>query len=172
MTSYVHRIEVHYTVDPRLTVRTDRIRSLGFPVDKLHLIDVYTLATSSRDFNPDELSQIGGQLINPVVQEYTVDKATSAVFDYAIEVGFLPGVTDNIGTTARQTIEDYFSIKFCEGEAVYTSQLFCLREPPGIDPAETCINACKSAGEPGPDQNPAGIREQRHGSGRSFSPPA
>jgi phosphoribosylformylglycinamidine (FGAM) synthase PurS component len=124
MTSYIHRIEVHYTVDPRLAVRTDRIRSLGFPVDTLHLIDVYTIATSSRDFTPDELSQIGEQLINPVVQEYTVDKATSAVFDYAIEVGFLPGVTDNVGTTARQTIEDYFSMTFCEDEAVYTSQLF------------------------------------------------
>ena len=98
MASYVHRIEVHYTVDPRLTVRTDRIRSFGFPVDRLYLIDVYTIATSSRDFTPDELSQIGGQLINPVVQEYTVDTATSAVFDYAIEVGFLPGVTDNVGT--------------------------------------------------------------------------
>jgi len=124
MTSYVHRIEVHYIVDPRLTVRTDRIRSLGFPVDTLHLIDVYTIATSSRDFTADELSQIGGLLINPVVQEYTVDKATGAVFDYAIEVGFLPGVTDNVGTTARQTIEDYFAMSFCEGEAVYTSQLF------------------------------------------------
>ncbi len=124
MTSYVHRIEVHYTIDPRLTVRTDRIRSLGFPVDSLHLIDVYTLATSSRDFTPDELSQIGGLLINPVVQKYTVDKATGAVFDYAIEVGFLPGVTDNVGATARQTIEDYFAMTFCEGEAVYTSQLF------------------------------------------------
>jgi phosphoribosylformylglycinamidine synthase II len=124
MTSYVHRIEVHYIVDPRLTVRTDRIRSLGFPVDTLHLIDVYTIATSSWDFTADELSQIGRLLINPVVQEYTVDKATGAVFDYAIEVGFLPGVTDNVGTTARQTIEDYFAMSFCEGEAVYTSQLF------------------------------------------------
>ena len=27
-----------------------------------------------------------------------------------------PGVTDNVGTTARQTIEDYFSMKFCEGK--------------------------------------------------------
>ena len=173
MTSYVHRIEVHYTVDPRLTVRTDRIRSLGFPVDKVHLIDVYTLATSSRDFTPDELSQISGQLINPVVQEYTVDKATTAVFDYAIEVGFLPGVTDNVGTTARQTIEDFFSMKFCEGEAVYTSQTFFnMREPPGISPSEPCINAGKSAREPGPDQNPARIRDQGHGSGCADSPPA
>ena len=87
--------------------------------------------------HPDELSQIGGQLINPVVQEYTVDKATSAVFDYAIEVGFLPGVTDNVGTTARQTIEDYFSMKFCEGEAVYTSQLFLSA---GTSRLEPCRN--------------------------------
>ncbi len=126
MTSCVHRIEVHYTIDPRLPARTERIRSLGFPVDKVHLIDVYTLATSSRDFTPQELSQIGSQLINPVVQEYTIDTATRAVFDYALEVGFLPGVTDNVGMTARQTIEDYFSIKFDEGEAVYTSQLYLV----------------------------------------------
>ncbi len=122
----VHRIEVHYKIDPRLTKRTDRIRSLGFPVDKLHQIDIYTLATCSRDFTPEELSQIGGQLINPVVQEYTIDRPTTAVFDYAIEIGFLPGVTDNVGMTARQTIEDFFSMKFCEGEAVYTSQLFLV----------------------------------------------
>jgi phosphoribosylformylglycinamidine synthase subunit PurSL len=120
----VHRIEVRYKIDPRLATRTERIRTLGFPVDKLHQIDVYTLATSSRDFTPEELSQIGGQLINPVVQEYTIDQPTSMVFDYAIEVGFLPGVTDNVGMTARQTIEDYFSMKFCEGEAVYTSQIY------------------------------------------------
>ncbi len=122
----VHRIEVHYKIDPRLATRTDRIRALGFPVDKLHQIDVYTLATSSRDFTPEELSQIGSQLINPVVQEFTVDRPTTGVFDYAIEIGFLPGVTDNVGMTARQTIEDYFSMKFCEGEAVYTSQLFLV----------------------------------------------
>ncbi len=122
----VHRIEVHYKIDPRLATRTDRIRTLGFPVDKLHQIDVYTLVTTSRDFTPEELSQIGGQLINPVVQEYTIDRPTISVFDYAIEIGFLPGVTDNVGMTARQTIEDYFSMKFCEGEAVYTSHLFLV----------------------------------------------
>ena len=126
MTSFIHRIEVHYKQDPRLTSRTDRIRSLGIPVDKLHLIDVYTIVTSLKDFSKDELRRIGSQLINPVVQEYTVDTATVAVFDYAIEVGFLPGVTDNIGTTAKQTIEDYYSIRFKEGESVYSSLLFLV----------------------------------------------
>ena len=126
MTSFIHRIEVHYKQDPRLTSRTDRIRSLGIPVDKLHLIDVYTIVTISRDFSQEEICRIGAQLINPVIQEYTADTATKAVFDYAIEVGFLPGVTDNIGTTAKQTIEDYYSIRFKEGESVYSSQLFLM----------------------------------------------
>ena len=120
----MHRIEVHYKQDPRLISRTDRIRSLGILVSKIHLVDIYTITTGSRNFTHDELCSIGAQLMNPVVQEYTIDKPTEAVFDYAIEVGFLPGVTDNIGTTAKQTIEDYFSIRFKEGESVYSSQLF------------------------------------------------
>ncbi len=127
MASFIHRIEVHYKFDPRLHSRTDRIRSLGFPVAELHLIDIYTIATGSRDFSKDDLAQIGAQLINPVVQEYTIDTATTADFDYAIEIGFLPGVTDNIGTTAKQTIEDFFSFRFSEGESVTSSQLFFVR---------------------------------------------
>ena len=127
MDSFIHRIEVHYKSDPRLQSRSDRIRSLGFPLSELHLIDIYTIATGSRDFSKDELAQIGAQLINPVVQEYTIDTATTADFDYAIEVGFLPGVTDNVGTTAKQTIEDFFSFRFLEGESVTSSQLFFVR---------------------------------------------
>ena len=110
--AYVHRIEVRYKNDPRLTVRTNRIRSLGFPIEELHVIDIYTVYTTSCDFSPEELREIGIQLANPVVQTFTVDKATVAFFDSAIEVGFLPGVTDNVGTTARQTIEDYIKRKF------------------------------------------------------------
>ena len=126
MTSFIHRIEVHYKQDPRLTSRTDRIITLGIPVKSLHLIDVYTIVTNSRDFTYNELCCIGAQLINPVVQEYTVDTATKAVFDYAIEVGFLPGVTDNVGITAKQTIEDFYTIRFKEGESVYSSRLFFI----------------------------------------------
>ncbi|PKL56244.1 MAG: phosphoribosylformylglycinamidine synthase, partial [Methanomicrobiales archaeon HGW-Methanomicrobiales-5] len=134
MESCVHRIEVHYTTDPRLKTRTSRMRSLGFPIDELHLVDVYTIAMSTRDFLEEELAEIGTQLINPVVQKFLVDAPTRIPFDYALEVGFLPGVTDNVGTTARQTIEDYFSLTFAEGEAVYTSQLFLIRGT--LSPAE------------------------------------
>ncbi|HWQ65706.1 MAG TPA: AIR synthase-related protein [Methanospirillum sp.] len=124
--AYVHRIEVRYKADPRLSVRTDRIRSLGFSIEELHVVDIYTISTHSRDFSPEELRDIGLQLSNPVVQVFTVDEATLASFDLAIEVGFLPGVTDNVGTTARQTIEDHTRRKFDTGEAVYSSQLYLV----------------------------------------------
>ena len=127
MASFVHRIEVHYKKDPRLKIRTDRIRSFGFLIDELHLVDVYTIATVQRDVSRAELAEIGARLTNPVVQDFVVDEATQALFDYAIEVGFLPGVTDNVGTTARQTIEDYLGISFGEGETVSSSSLYLIR---------------------------------------------
>ena len=43
-------------------------------------------------------------------------------FDYAIEIGFLPGVTDNIGNTARESIEDLTGTVFM-GQGVYSSQI-------------------------------------------------
>ena len=127
MASFVHRIEVHYKKDPRQKIRTDRIRSLGFPIDELQLVDVYTIAIGDRDMSPGELAEIGTRLTNPVVQEFVVDRATRTLFDSAIEVGFLPGVTDNVGTTARQTIEDFLGIQFGEGETVSSSELYFVR---------------------------------------------
>ncbi|HVP96828.1 AIR synthase-related protein [Methanoregula sp.] len=127
MASFVHRIEVHYKKDPREKIRTDRIRSLGFGIEALQLVDVYTVATARRDLSPAELAEIGARLTNPVVQEFVVDEATHALFDYAIEVGFLPGVTDNVGMTARQLIEDYLGITFSEGEMVSSSSLYLVR---------------------------------------------
>ena len=127
MASFVHRIEVQYIKDPREKIRTDRIRSLGFAIEALQLVDIYTIATICRDLSSAELAEIGARLSNPVVQEFVVDEATRALFDYAIEVGFLPGVTDNVGATARQTIEDYLGMPFEEGEMVSSSSLYLAR---------------------------------------------
>jgi phosphoribosylformylglycinamidine synthase len=127
MASFVHRIEVNYLQDPREKTRTDRMRTLGFPVDEVHLTSVYTIATVNRDFTSRELEAVATQLANPVVQEFLIDKPTQKPCDYAIEVGFLPGVTDNEGNTARQTIGDFLSRPFGEGESVYTSQLYFVR---------------------------------------------
>jgi len=143
MASFIHRIEVRYASDPRLRTRTEKIRSLGFPVTEVSLIDIYTIMTCSRDFSDDELFRIGNQLANPVVQKFTIDSPTEAEFDLAMEVGFLPGVTDNCGTTAKQTIEDYFSFRFNGGESVSTSLLYLIKG--NLSPADVKELAAKLA---------------------------
>ena len=50
-----HRIEISYKKDSRLLTRTEKIRSLGFMVTSVELVEVYTI---SRDFSNQELNQI------------------------------------------------------------------------------------------------------------------
>src|SRR3989344_1978254 len=52
--------------------------------------------------------------------------SVSCTESYAIEIGYLPGVTDNAGNTARQTIEDATGYVFKNGEAVYSSRFIFL----------------------------------------------
>src|SRR3989344_6381222 len=47
-------------------------------------------------------------------------------FSYLIEIGFLPGVTDNVGNTARQTIEDTLGRKLKSDENIFSSRLLFL----------------------------------------------
>lgn len=47
-------------------------------------------------------------------------------FDWAVEIGFLPGVADNVGTTAREVIEDALRRKFTRRERIYSSRVFFI----------------------------------------------
>lgn len=58
MASFVHRIEVQYIKDPREKIRTDRIRSLGFAIEALQLVDIYTIATICRDLSQLNLPRL------------------------------------------------------------------------------------------------------------------
>ena len=119
-----HRIEViAKKEDTRAEVRKRKIQSMGFKVDEVSLVDVYTL-----DTHPDskELISTASMLSNPVTQEVGIDQAKAPErFDYAVEVGFLPGVTDNVGTTAREIVEDKTK-RTSEGQTVYSSQVMFL----------------------------------------------
>ena len=48
-------------------------------------------------------------------------------FDWLVEVGYRPGVTDNVGKTSREAIEDLLKIKFGPGEAVDASRQYLFR---------------------------------------------
>ncbi len=121
-----HRIEVSSTVpDTRAAVRAKQLQSLGFAIEQVQLVDVYTLDPMM--WSPQHVEAALTLFANPLTQKATVNApAVTNGFSHAIEVGFLPGVTDNIGMTARQSIEDRFGTDV-ETPAVYSSQLLLFK---------------------------------------------
>lgn len=79
------------------------IDNLSLPVEKVSTIEIYTIAG---DLTKEELKKAAaGPLSDPVIQNFSINKPLAAGFDWLIEVGFRPGVTDNVGKTAREAID-------------------------------------------------------------------
>ena len=123
----IHRIEINSTVlDTRALVRKNKLQNFGFKekIKEVFLTDVYTI---DKNLSDNQLIKVASSLTNPVFQEANVNKSASPkTFTWAVEIGFLPGVTDNIANTAKEIIEDLLKIKFSQNEGVYTSQLMFL----------------------------------------------
>jgi phosphoribosylformylglycinamidine synthase len=90
-------------------------------VDSVATIEVYTV---DGDLTPAELEAAArGPLSDPVIQEAAVSRSLASGFDWLIEVGFRPGVTDNVGKTAAE------ALGLLTGKAVrvYTSRQYAIR---------------------------------------------
>ncbi len=107
------------------TVRENLKRFLGIEVNAVRTLDVYTIdASLSRD---EVEAAAAGPLSDPVIQEVAVNRPLARDFDVLIEVGFRPGVTDNVGRTAKEAIQYLTGRPFADGEAVYTSTQYLIR---------------------------------------------
>jgi len=105
-------------------VRQEISANLGIALERVQTLDVYTVDS---DLSSGELEAAAhGPLSDPVIQEVAIDRPLAHDFDVLIEVGFRPGVTDNVGRTAREAIEYVTGRTFAEGEAVYTSTQYLL----------------------------------------------
>jgi phosphoribosylformylglycinamidine synthase len=124
-----HRIEVAATVeDTRAAVVAARLRAHGVALNGVWIVDAYSIEKPLTD---EQLRRVGAMLANPVTQRFSVDSpAVTDGFDAAIEIGFLPGVTDNVAHTARESIEDLLGVRFGEGEGVASARLHLIA---GID---------------------------------------
>ncbi len=140
-----HRIDIQPIIsDTRAQVKTAYFQSLGLshPLTSVGVVDSYVIDAG---LNDKQLARVAEALTNPVTQRAIIDgkvvaggthgrtgnasgfiSAGSKKFGWAIEIGFLPGVTDNVGTTARETIEDLLKKKFKAGEGIYSSQVFFI----------------------------------------------
>jgi phosphoribosylformylglycinamidine synthase subunit PurSL len=120
------RIEIFSkTTDARATMLLKKLRGLGFEnITDLFITDIYTVV---KTLSKKQLEQIAEKLSNPITQEYIFRTKDAEVkpknkFSFAVEIGFLPGVTDNVSHTAKEIIEDGLKIKFGKEDGVYSSQ--------------------------------------------------
>ena len=114
--------------DPRgERIRRELKQHLGLQVDEVRTLDVYTVDAA---LNQDEIeAAAAGPFSDPVIQEVAINRPLARNFDVLIEVGYRPGVTDNVGRTAREAIQYQTGRPFAAGEGVYTSTQYLLRGP-------------------------------------------
>lgn len=107
---------------------------LGIQLDQVKTIDVYTI---DADLSQQEVEAAAkGPFSDPVIQNYAINRPIAGQFDILIEVGFRPGVTDNIGRTSREAIQYLVGHPLGEEEGVYTSVQYLLTGQIDDDTAE------------------------------------
>ncbi|MBI3627689.1 MAG: phosphoribosylformylglycinamidine synthase, partial [Candidatus Sungbacteria bacterium] len=129
------RIDVVPTIpDARADVKKKEFQGIvGRGVRKVSVSDSYLIDTN---LSGAGLTKARAALVNqrveashvglPVRGRTQTGRWLPKRFSWGIEIGFLPGVTDNVGTTAKETIEDAAKHTFKAGEHVYSSQAFFI----------------------------------------------
>jgi phosphoribosylformylglycinamidine synthase II len=107
----------------RATVARAR-RFLHLPVQSCRTRDVYKVDVS---LSPGELKQIRKTFTDPVTSRSAIFRLPPPSFDWMVEVGFKPGVTDNVGTTARAVVQEVIGRPLKSTESVYTSTQYFFR---------------------------------------------
>ncbi len=106
-------------------VRREIREHLGIEVEQVRTLNVYTVDASLSDAEIEAAA--AGPFSDPVIQEYSINRPLARDFDVLVEVGFRPGVTDNVGRTAREAIQYLAGRPLAAGEAVYTSVQYLLK---------------------------------------------
>ena len=103
-----------------------RIKSdLGIHVDDARVVDVYTIDAA---VEPHILTILTDDaFVDPVIHMGLLDEATPIIdAKWIVEVGYKPGVTDNVGRTAGEVVQAMAGRPFENGEAVYNSKMYFL----------------------------------------------
>ncbi len=122
-----HRIEIalkrgnHDALGARTATRIKE--DLGLNVEKVKTIDVYTIDASLAD---EDVAKLAEALCDPIIQDWSIQKPVAKGFDWLVEVGFRPGVTDNVGRTATETANLVLGDKLPAGGLVYTARQFMI----------------------------------------------
>ncbi|MCE5228742.1 phosphoribosylformylglycinamidine synthase [bacterium] len=97
---------------------------LGLPSLRVRTRDVMIFDVA---LSADELEAVTREFTDPVIQTSASPRLeTDGAFDWMVIVGFKPGVTDNVGRTARAALIDILGRKLAANEAVYTATSYLI----------------------------------------------
>lgn len=130
-----HRIDVclrETLPDPAGKRIAARIESdLGFKVTEVKVADSFVI---DMDLQRSELETLAKEIfVDPVIQKASIDEPLNLPFDWIVEVGFRPGVTDNVGRTAREAVERTLNMAKRSGGGVYSRKIYFLRGQLGLE---------------------------------------
>lgn len=108
--------------NPEEILLEKKFKGLGFDLS----VNVSYVYTIDHDFSDEQLEKIAESLHNPVVQLARINTPRDLKFDFALELGFLPGVTDNVANTTTEIINDLFKIDLGLSK-VFTSKVLFLK---------------------------------------------
>ncbi len=99
-------------------------RFLRIPIRSCQTRDVYKLDVA---LSTVELGRVQKAFADPVTSRSALLRLPSPACDWMVEVGFKPGVTDNVGTTACAVVEDVIERRLTRSESVYTAIQYFFR---------------------------------------------
>jgi phosphoribosylformylglycinamidine synthase len=109
--------------------------NFGVPVERVATLAAYIL---EMDLSEEEKERVARELFSdPITERYAIDAPLAPIggvpaqdpladFDFLVEVGYKPGVTDNVGRSSREGVSDLLGRRLADGEDVYTSRVFLL----------------------------------------------
>lgn len=116
----IHVVPIHD--DTRAATLQRKFSSHGLPIDNVERVDVYTV---DMGLDAGVLHAFADSLENPALEMALSQVVPSGNgFGWAVEIGPLPGVTDNEGRVAQESLEALVGKQ--DGKRVYASQLLLL----------------------------------------------
>jgi phosphoribosylformylglycinamidine synthase len=94
---------------------------------RLDAVRTIHILTIDAQLDSEQLESARRLIFTNPVSQISSFKPLATFIDWAIWVGFRPGVRDNPGSTAVEAMEDLLKIRFQPGESVYTSRLYLVK---------------------------------------------
>jgi len=95
---------------------------------RLKAVQTRTVYKIDAELSPAEIESVGRHFCDPVIEQAAVGRLSAPEkFDWLIEIGYKPGVTDNVGRTARVALQDILGRHLPENAQVYTATQYLIR---------------------------------------------